>query len=62
MVQENAATAWLAPLPPAAMENFPPRIVSPGLGMRGTLMIISVLELPTTKILFILTAVRRSGL
>ncbi len=46
-----AATAWLAPLPPAAMENSPPRTVSPGRGMRGTRMIMSVLELPTTRTL-----------
>jgi hypothetical protein len=37
-------------LPPAARVNLPPRIVSPGLGMRGALMIRSVFELPITRI------------
>src|SRR4051812_23005948 len=45
-----AATAWFAPLPPAAVTNSPPRIVSPGLGIRSSLRIMSVLELPTTTI------------
>ena len=45
-----AATAWLAPLPPAALVNSPPMMVSPGLGIRAILMIMSVLELPTTRI------------
>src|SRR5512139_2012594 len=51
-----APTAWLAPLPPAALANFPPRIVSPGLGMCCTLMIMSVLELPTTRMGFLVIA------
>ena len=46
-----APTAWLAPLPPAAVMNCPPRIVSPGRGMRSSLMIMSVFELPTTTML-----------
>src|SRR5664279_1785569 len=45
-----AATAWLAPLPPAAVTNSPPRMVSPGCGMRSSLMIMSVFELPMTRI------------
>lgn len=45
-----AATAWLAPLPPGTLENSPPRIVSPAFGMRSALIIMSVLELPITRI------------
>ena len=47
-LQRAAATAWLAPFPPAAMENRPPIKVSPGLGIEGNWRTISVLELPTT--------------
>ena len=39
-------------VPPAAMENSPPKMVSPGRGIRASWMIMSVLELPTTTILF----------
>src|SRR4051812_17291791 len=42
-----AATAWLAPLPPALIKNVPPNTVSPGAGRCSVLMTISVLELPT---------------
>ena len=50
-----AATAWLAPFPPAAVRNSPPRRVSPGLGTWATRRIISsVLELPTTTTEFFL--------
>src|SRR5664280_70817 len=44
-----APTAWFAPLPPAAVRNSPPSKVSPGRGRRANLMIMSVLELPTTR-------------
>ena len=45
-----APTAWFAPFPPAAIENSPPRIVSPGRGIRPIWRIMSVFELPTTTI------------
>src|SRR5260221_7176176 len=43
-----AATAWLAPLPPAAVVRSPPKTVSPGIGSRSARTIISVLDEPTT--------------
>src|SRR5260221_12832128 len=46
-----AATAWLAPLPPAARTNPPPRTVSPGSGKRSQATPRSVFELPTTTML-----------
>src|SRR6516164_2600694 len=46
-----AATAWLAPLPPAFIKKFPPKIVSPGAGKCAHLITISVLELPITTII-----------
>ena len=43
-----AATAWLAPLPPGTIRKSPPRIVSPGTGIRADLTTRSMFELPTT--------------
>src|SRR4030042_1685101 len=48
------ATAWLAPFPPEAMKNSPPRTVSPGRGIRGVRITMSVLELPMITIFFLL--------
>src|SRR6185437_1792659 len=45
-----AATAWLAPFPPANIKKVPPRTVSPGPGRIGLLTTMSVLVLPQTRI------------
>ena len=47
-----AATAWLAPLPPAFIKKVPPSNVSPGNGSVAAFTTISVLALPTTTIFF----------
>ena len=46
-----AATAWLAPFPPGFMKKVPPMTVSPGAGRCSVRMTMSVLELPTTRML-----------
>src|ERR1035437_5061443 len=56
-----APTAWLAPLPPAALANSPPIMVTPGFGMRSILMIMSVFELPTTRIEFLVIGGMNDG-
>jgi hypothetical protein len=43
----EAATAWLAPLPPANVSRSPPSTVSPGPAKRATRTTRSVFELPT---------------
>ena len=43
-----AATAWFAPLPPAALKKEVPRTVWPAAGRAGALTTRSVFELPTT--------------
>ena len=47
----RAASAWLAPLPPAAIENWSPGTVSPGPGMRLTVPMRSRLVEPSTVII-----------
>src|SRR5262249_43470342 len=44
----RAATAWLAPFPPADRPICPPETVSPGRGSRGTATVKSRLLLPIT--------------
>jgi hypothetical protein len=46
----RAASAWFAPLPPAAVEKVVPGTVSPGEGMRDTCPIRSRLAEPKTVI------------
>ena len=50
-----AATAWLAPLPPCAMCNSLPIIVSPADGRLSAMTTISMLQLPITTMRFIIT-------
>src|SRR5690606_32530855 len=54
-----AATAWAAPLPPGARLTLTPSTVSPGLGRRVTIAVVSMLSEPTTQTLawFILSSV-----
>src|ERR1035437_927235 len=56
-----APTAWLAPLPPAALANSPPIMISPSFGIRSILIIMSVFELPTTRIEFLVIGRMNDG-
>ena len=47
-----AATAWLAPLPPAALLLFSVDNVSPGCGIRAIRSVVSTFKLPRTVTLF----------
>src|SRR5471032_982406 len=57
-----AATAWLAPLPPAMVAKAPPASFSPGSGMRGTRSTRSILILPITTIMTVFLYIEMRGM
>src|SRR5471032_3326409 len=61
-LRRAAATAWLAPLPPAMVAKAPPASVSPGSGMRGTRSTRSILILPITTIMTVFLSIEMRGM